>query len=78
MGLPDSGVIYGCFAEAIILSLEKRYENFSFGRGLITIEKIDEIRQLGLKHGFKVSNFYWGDKLIEEKKLSKINGETSV
>jgi predicted amino acid dehydrogenase/ribosome-associated toxin RatA of RatAB toxin-antitoxin module len=65
IGLPSPDTIYGCFSESIILALEKRYENFSFGRGNITPEKIEEIRQLGKKHGFEVADFYWGDKLID-------------
>jgi len=72
LGLPADDIIYGCFAEAIILSLEKRYENFSFGRGNITPDKIDEIRELGKKHGFEVSDFYWGDRLVDESIIKKI------
>lgn len=71
-GLPTHEVIYGCFAEAIILAFEKRYENFSFGRGNITEATINEIREMGKKHGFEVSDFYWGDKLIDEAALSRI------
>jgi predicted amino acid dehydrogenase/ribosome-associated toxin RatA of RatAB toxin-antitoxin module len=72
IGLPVPDTIYGCFAEAIILALEKRYENFSFGRGNITPEKIDEIRRLGEIHGFGVSDFYWGDRLIDESMIAKV------
>lgn len=71
VGLPTPDTIYGCFAEAIILDLEKRYESFSFGRGNITPEKIDEIRNLGKIHGFEVSDFYWGDRLIDETIIIK-------
>lgn len=71
VGLPSPDIIYGCFAEAIILALEKRYENYSFGRGNITVEKIDEIRELGRKHGFEVASFYWGDRLIEDSFFSR-------
>lgn len=78
MGLPSADTIYGCFSEAIILALEKRYENFSFGRGNITPEKIDEIRNLGKKHGFEVSDFYWGDKLIDAPIINKIKEATAV
>lgn len=66
IGLPVDGIKYGCFCEAIILALERRYENFSFGRGNITPEKIEEIGSLGKKHGFEVSDFYWGDKRIDK------------
>ena len=34
-GLPSANTLYGCFAEAIILALEKRFEAFSFGRGIL-------------------------------------------
>lgn len=71
-GLPGENTIYGCFAEAIILALEKRYENFSFGRGNITPEKIEQIRLSGKKHGFEVSDFYWGDKLIDDSTIGKV------
>ena len=71
-GLPSSDTIYGCFAEAIILALEKRYENLSFVRGNITPEKIDEIRKMGQKHGFSVSEFWCGDKLVDELVLERI------
>ncbi|MFC1599368.1 NAD(P)-binding domain-containing protein, partial [Candidatus Omnitrophota bacterium] len=72
IGLPSDDVIYGCFAEAIILSLEKRYENFSFGRGNITPEKILEMRELGRKHGFEVSQFYWGNRKLDAPAIVKI------
>lgn len=72
-GLPSTSAVYGSFAEAIILALEKRYENFSFGRGHITLDKMDEIRQMGKKHGFEVSDFYWADKFINPKIAEKVN-----
>lgn len=72
IGLPASDTLYGCFSEAIILALEKRYENFSFGRGNITLEKINEIRELGKKHGFELADFYWGDKLVDTPIINKV------
>lgn len=72
IGLPSPNAIYGCFSEAIILALEKRYENFSFGRGNITPEKIDQIRELGKKHGFEVADFYWGNRLIGESIIGRV------
>lgn len=72
MGLPSPDVSYGCFCEAIILSLEKRYENFSFGRGNITCEKIDEIRQSGAKHGFTLAPFYWANRLISQEDFAEV------
>lgn len=72
IGLPVNDIIYGCFAEAIILSLEGRYESFSIGRGNITKDKIYEIKELGQKHGFEVSGFYWGDRLLDEPEIGVI------
>ena len=72
MGLPSADTMYGCFAEAIILALERRYENFSFGRGNITPQKINMIRDLGRKHGFNLSDFWWGNKLIDESMIGRI------
>jgi fatty aldehyde-generating acyl-ACP reductase len=77
-GLPATDSLYGCFAEAIILALEKRYESFSFGRGNITLEKIDEIRRLGKKHGFEVSDFYWGHKRVDSSMLERIKQAINV
>jgi predicted amino acid dehydrogenase len=72
VGLSSPDIMYGCFAESIILDLEKRYENFSSGRGNITPGKIEEIRSLGKKHGFEVSDFYWNGKVIAQTKIEKI------
>jgi len=78
IGLPAADTIYGYITEAIILSLEKRYESFSIGRGKITEEKIDEIRTLGKKHGFELADFYWGDKLIDKRLINNIKEAVSV
>ncbi len=71
LGLPSPETLYGCFAEGIILALEKRYENYSFGRGNITVEKIEEMRAMGAQHGFEAADFYWGERLIDETILRK-------
>lgn len=78
IGLPATDALYGCFSESIILSLEKRYENFSFGRGNITPEKIDEIRNIGKKHGFEAADFYWGNKLIDDSIISRVKEAVKV
>ena len=72
IGMPSTKVLYGCFAEAIILSLEDRYENFSQGRGKITDEQIETIKSLGEKHGFQLAPFYWGDRLMKEEDIISI------
>ncbi|MFA4888496.1 MAG: SRPBCC family protein [Candidatus Omnitrophota bacterium] len=79
VGLPNKDTIYGCFAEGIILALEHRYENFSSGKGNITIEKINEIRKLGKRNGFEAADFYWGNspinQIIIERVKEAIKGE---
>lgn len=72
IGLPSKDILYGCFAEAIMLSLEGRYENFSRGKGLIDPEKIEEIHSIGERHGFRLAPFYWGDRLVTEKDIVSI------
>lgn len=72
IGMPSTNVLYGCFAEAIILSLEDRYENFSEGRGKITVEQMELIKSLGEKHGFRLAPFYWGNRLMTEEDIVSI------
>jgi len=72
IGLPSTGTLYGCFAEAILLDLEGRYESFSYGKGHITKDKVLEIKRIGEKHGFRLSPFYWGDRLVDEKAIAQI------
>ena len=69
-GLPSSGVLYGCFAEGILLDLEERYENFSWGRGNITKEKVDYLMGVGKKHGFDLAPFFWGNQLITDEEVA--------
>lgn len=72
IGLPSNRTMYGCFAEAIILDLEERYEAFSFGKGNITQENVQLIGEWGKKHGFQLAPFYWGNRLIDEKEVKQI------
>jgi predicted amino acid dehydrogenase len=72
IGSPATDITYGCFSEVMVLALEKRYENYSEGRGNITLDKMDEMRHLALKHGFEVAPFYWGNRLIDENQIVQI------
>jgi len=75
IGLPSTNILYGCFTESIVLALEERYENFSWGKGQITKEKMDEILGLAKKHGFKLAPFFWGPRHLtdDEVRAMKIN-----
>ncbi|EFA73005.1 Predicted dehydrogenase [Raphidiopsis brookii D9] len=45
--------LFACFAESMLLEFEKLYTNFSWGRNQITVDKMEHIGQLSLKHGFR-------------------------
>ncbi|MBF2009594.1 long-chain acyl-[acyl-carrier-protein] reductase [Chlorogloeopsis fritschii PCC 9212] len=45
--------LFACFAESMLLEFEKLYTNFSWGRNQITVEKMDHIGQVSVKHGFR-------------------------
>ncbi|MSR77277.1 MAG: hypothetical protein EXS63_03480 [Candidatus Omnitrophica bacterium] len=72
VGLPSTLTLYGCYAEAIILDLEERYQNFSEGKGNITKEKVHEISEMAQKHGFGLAPFFWGEKLLTEKDIQEL------
>jgi len=72
-GLPNPNVLYGCFAEGVVLALDGRFENFSHGKGNITPEKMDEIAALGEKHGFGLAPFYSGGRLVSDDELAEMS-----
>ncbi len=45
--------LFACFAESMLLEFEGWYTNFSWGRNQITIEKMEQIGAVSVKHGFK-------------------------
>ncbi len=45
--------LFACFAESMLLEFEKIYTNFSWGRNQITVEKMEQIGRVSVKHGFK-------------------------
>ncbi|MBD1939663.1 long-chain acyl-[acyl-carrier-protein] reductase [Microcoleus sp. FACHB-68] len=45
--------LFACFAESMLLEFEKLYTNFSWGRNQITVEKMELIGQMSVKHGFR-------------------------
>ncbi len=68
---PDN-VIFGCLAETILLALDEKIENFSVGRGSITIDKIETISRIASRHGFEIALFKYGDYYYSEEDLNKI------
>jgi len=55
---PAPYVIHGCISEAMVLAFEKRFENYSIEKGKITMEKIEEMYTLSVKHGIHLAPFY--------------------
>ena len=55
---PAPNIIHGCLLEAIVLAFENKIENYSAGKGNITVDKMEEIYALSLKHGITVAPFY--------------------
>ncbi len=47
---------YACMSETIILALENRPESFTLGKD-VSVEKVEEIARLAVKHGFKLASF---------------------
>lgn len=72
--------VYACLAETILLTLEGRYEAFSYSR-VISPEKVKEIYKLGLKHGFELSPLSGPSGLITQVQidtLKKIHQQNSI
>ncbi|NQT23582.1 MAG: hypothetical protein HQ579_09140 [Candidatus Omnitrophica bacterium] len=64
--------VYGCLTEAIVLTFENRFENYSIGRGNITEEKIREMTSLLRKHSFEVSDFFCGSRFYSNQDIENI------
>ncbi|MDW7675073.1 MAG: shikimate dehydrogenase [Bacillota bacterium] len=62
---------YACMAETMILTLEKRFENFTLGRDL-SIGQVEEISKLADKHGFKLAGFRSFEKAVSDEQITSI------
>ncbi|AOY75024.1 shikimate dehydrogenase [Clostridium formicaceticum] len=69
-GFP-AGLSYACMAETMILTLEKRYENFSLGRDM-DIAKVDEITRLADKHGFKLAGLRSFERVVDQRYIEEV------
>ncbi|NOY70724.1 MAG: dehydrogenase [Deltaproteobacteria bacterium] len=72
IGLPP-GVAYGSLAEAIVLALEGRFENFSVGRD-IEWKKVSEIYKMGLKHGMKLASISGIEGILNDEDFKRVAG----
>jgi hypothetical protein len=63
---PFPNVGQGCVMEGMVLALERRFEPFSQGRGLITPERVQEIESIAARHGIHLAPLYNARGPIEE------------
>ncbi len=70
IGLPP-GIVLACMAETMILALEERYEPFTIGKE-ITLEQVEEIKELAEKHGFTLAGLRSFEKLLPLEKIEQI------
>jgi predicted amino acid dehydrogenase len=62
-----NNLAHGCLLEGMVLAMEKRFEPFSQGRGLITPTRVEEMWQMARKHGVKLPPLFNGEGSIEEQ-----------
>jgi predicted amino acid dehydrogenase len=67
------GLALACMAETMVLTLEKRFENFSIGRGL-DYERVQEIERLADRNGFRLAGFRAFDEPVTEEKIEQVKG----
>jgi predicted amino acid dehydrogenase len=59
-------VAHGCLLEGVVLAMERRFEPYSQGRGLITPERVEEIWKMAQKHGVGLPSLFNGKGPAEE------------
>ena len=52
---PLPNIAHGCMAEGMLLAMERCHESFSYGRGNITPDRIQRMREMAERHGFRVA-----------------------
>jgi predicted amino acid dehydrogenase len=69
IGLPP-GTAYACLAEAALLALEGRFEDYTVGRD-IEIGKVKEMYRLFQKHGFRLAGLRSFGRYVSEEELAE-------
>jgi predicted amino acid dehydrogenase len=65
---PFPGIGHGCILESLVLAFENRSEEYSSGKGRISVEKMEEILAMAEKHGIVLAPFYNDKGLWAEKR----------
>ncbi|NMP22707.1 NAD(P)H-binding protein [Sulfobacillus harzensis] len=69
-GFPPK-MVEACMAETMILALEGRLECFTLGP-TIDVARVQEIRELGDKHGFSLAGFRRFERAIDDSEIERI------
>jgi len=69
IGLPP-GVAYACLAEAAVLAMEGRFENFTLGRN-IEMEKVKEMYRLFKKHGLQLEGLRSFGRYVDDEEVAR-------
>jgi fatty aldehyde-generating acyl-ACP reductase len=62
---PFPNVVHGCLLEGMALALERRFEPFSYGRGFITQQRVNEMETIAADHGIHLAPLYNTDGPLE-------------
>lgn len=69
IGLPE-GVVHACLAEAALLAMEGRFENFTVGRN-IEMERVKEIYRLFKKHSAKLAGLRSFGRYVTDEEIAR-------
>jgi fatty aldehyde-generating acyl-ACP reductase len=64
---PFPDVVHGCLLEGMALALERRFEPFSYGRGFITPERVEEMEIIAARHGIHLAPLYNAEGPVESE-----------
>jgi hypothetical protein len=68
IGLPP-GTAYACLAEAALLAMEGRFEDYTLGRN-IEIGRVKEMYRMFQKHGFKIAGLRSFGRYVTDEELT--------
>lgn len=71
---PFPNVVHGCLLEGMTLALERRFEAFSRGRGLISAESVKEMGEMAERHGICLAPLYNAAGPIESSFACQVEG----
>ena len=71
---PFPNVAHGCLLEGMALSLARRFEPFSQGRGFITRDRVEEIETIAAMHGIHLAPLYNAEGPLDGIRTSSTPG----